>query len=79
MGTGQVLINISSAGTHLNPTIRHTSAYNTTKLCFTSVLPPYADEIPVEECQILSVHPRIIVTESTASFKDAAVPWSSSK
>lgn len=73
--TGKVLINISTAGTHVNPTIRHSSAYNTTKQCFTSVLQPFADEVPVEKCQILSVHPGIIVTESTADFKDAALPW----
>lgn len=74
--TGKVLINISTAGIHQNPTHPGNASYNTTKLCFTAVLQPIADEVKWEECQIVSVHPGIIVTEATESFKEAKIPWS---
>ncbi|KAH8589659.1 hypothetical protein B0O99DRAFT_330660 [Bisporella sp. PMI_857] len=75
---GKVLINISTSNVHLFPTPAQ-SIYSTTKTAFTHLLQHYSAEIPVEECQILSVHPGRILSDSAkeAGYTEHTLPWDS--
>jgi len=79
--TPKAIVNISSFMAHSNPA-PHQAAYSTSKAAFAHTLQLLADEIAVEECQIVNVHPGAILTEAVQhapqAMKDAVV-WDEGK
>jgi NAD(P)-dependent dehydrogenase (short-subunit alcohol dehydrogenase family) len=74
----QMLVNISTAAAHFNPAGDH-GIYGVSKASFAHMLQFLSDEVPVEQCQILSCHPGRIFTEGAvaAGYTKDSIPWDS--
>lgn len=75
--TPKAIVNISSFMAHSNPA-PFQAAYSTSKAAFAHTLQLLADEVTVEECQIMNVHPGAILTEAAdrnapQAVKDAVI------
>jgi NAD(P)-dependent dehydrogenase (short-subunit alcohol dehydrogenase family) len=57
----KVLLNISTASVHCNPAPGQ-AMYSSSKAAFASLLQHAAEEIPVDQCQIINIHPGVIRT-----------------
>ena len=73
----KAIINISSFMAHSNPA-PFQAAYTTSKAVFAHTMQLLADEVSVDECQIINVHPGAVLTQSAdkslpQSAKDAVV------
>ncbi|KAF9073203.1 short-chain dehydrogenase/reductase [Rhodocollybia butyracea] len=70
------LINLSTGAVHLHPA--PDTVYATTKTAFTSLMGRIADERPVEDVQIISIHPGMLYSESVAKMFDKSLfKWDS--
>lgn len=67
----EVLLNVSSLVTHLNPVTPTLAGMAATKAAFANLFQNIADETDVERAQMISFHPGTIFTEGslTAGFK----------
>jgi NAD(P)-dependent dehydrogenase (short-subunit alcohol dehydrogenase family) len=64
----------------MNPSYDH-NVYAASKGSFTHLVQLLADEVGVEKCQIISVHPGRIFTDGAkaAGYTEDSIPWDSSK
>ncbi|KAF3893535.1 putative short-chain dehydrogenase [Trichophyton interdigitale] len=76
-GRKRVLINISSRLTHDHDASVGFGSYASTKIAFTSMVQHLATEVPVEQLQILNVHPGDVYTEGVQKLceKDSWPSW----
>jgi len=71
------VVNISSAAVHLNPHVPGQSSYATTKAAFASLVQYLADDVQVEQTQMVSFHPGIILTAASraSGVDEDSMPW----
>ncbi|KAH6608571.1 hypothetical protein Trco_001917 [Trichoderma cornu-damae] len=71
-----VLINISTCLVHSSP-VPNQGAYAASKVALASLVQNLADEFPVDQAQIVSVHPGAVLTEAARNLghDESSLPW----
>lgn len=81
IGKSKAIVNISSFAAHANPSPLQ-AAYSVSKASLAHTLQLLADELSIDECRIINVHPGAVMTEAAAKapqeVKDAVV-WDERK